>query len=142
MHQIRTTGNPGDFARVIKSSSLRRNGFAIEARGVSVARSSVLSPTSGDFARVNKSASLRRNGFAVDARGVSVAGSVLSPTSGDFEVEARGVSVAGSVLSPTSDRTKIGLSASKSGLKGFSDLIGVDHRCHQCDESIFGSAGT
>ena len=50
---------------------------------------------------------------------------------------ARGVSMAVlSELSPTSDRTKNGLRSSESGLKGFPGLMGVDHRCHQCDKAI------
>ena len=65
--------------------------------------------------RVQSSFSLR-NGFA------------------DF---ARGVSLAASVESPISDRTKNGLSASKFGLNGFADLLGVADRCHQCDVSMF-----
>ena len=51
---------------------------------------------------------------------------------------ARGVSLAVSVESPTSDRAKKDPSASNSLLKGFFGLIGVSHRCHQCDDCIPG----
>ena len=122
-----------DFARGQRSFSIR-NGLPDFSRGVENALGVKFSASAHQM-----------EGLAVfpcfcpaAGRSGAMEGVQSLPLRKGFAGFARGVSLAGSVESPTSDRTKKDPSASNSLLKGFFGLIGVSHRCHQCEDCIPG----